>query len=302
MPSRSPSRPCRQRSVTAHLSHDPRFNVLFIIFQLDGIANRHQVSAPSTPPSGLKIEGLAASGTPGTPEVPSPLQVPFKAALSSSAPEVVTRPVQATDKERERLLYPGRINLTSEQPIHIAWSPETPSIPIALGARDGFTAETPRGFHPPLVGVLESVDIGLYQKPVMMACLTTSFKFSQLIPISMAMFPIHFDGAPRLPLSADPSSALGSPPASNTAMLSGPILDRTRSTARSPSPWERSLRRTSPTTAKPSPLCPSRPNPRGSIPPKSSPSIHGVTSCPPCSAKSRDLSTSGPASPSPRRT
>ena len=36
----------------------------------------------------------------------------MKASLSSSAP-VTTRTVTATDKEREKLLYPGRVNLTS---------------------------------------------------------------------------------------------------------------------------------------------------------------------------------------------
>jgi TolA-binding protein len=84
-------------------------------FQLDSIANQKQTSAPASPPSGLKTqapEGLTSSGTSGTPEVPSPLVL--KAALSSSAPEVVSRPIPTTDKERERLLYPGRINLTSE--------------------------------------------------------------------------------------------------------------------------------------------------------------------------------------------
>ena len=109
MHSRSPSRPCRQKLVSISSPYSP-FDV--VNFQLDSIANQRLTSAPASPPSGLKVqsaEGLA------TPEVPSPLVL--KAALSSSAPEVVSRPIPTTDKEREKLLYPGRINLTSERPL-----------------------------------------------------------------------------------------------------------------------------------------------------------------------------------------
>ena len=105
-----------QAKVCIELQLRSDFDVLN--FQLDSIANQKQASAPASPPPGLKLqstEGLASSGTSSISEVPSPHVL--KAALSSSAPDVVSRPIQTTDKERERLLYPGRINLTSEQPL-----------------------------------------------------------------------------------------------------------------------------------------------------------------------------------------
>ena len=66
--------------------------------------------------SKVHAEGYTSSDTAASsPELPSHV---LKAALStlSSAPYVGNRPVGATDKEREKLLYPGRVNLTSKHP------------------------------------------------------------------------------------------------------------------------------------------------------------------------------------------
>jgi hypothetical protein len=43
-----------------------------------------------------------------------PKAQPMKASLSSATPHVGTPLAKPTDKEREKLLYPGRVNLTSK--------------------------------------------------------------------------------------------------------------------------------------------------------------------------------------------
>jgi hypothetical protein len=98
------------------VSTDPFFDIAK--FQLDAIANQQPTGSPHP---GLKSQPLAEASTTqiapsvSTPQADLPSPLSLKATLSSAAPEVVNRPTQTNDKERERLLYPGRINLTSEQ-------------------------------------------------------------------------------------------------------------------------------------------------------------------------------------------
>jgi hypothetical protein len=86
-------------------SHPP-FHLAY--FKLDAISKPLDVEpshAPSTPSSAVQPTPLAS------------LAPVSKASLSSSAPRVCTPdlkgPVGATEREREKLLYPGRVNLTS---------------------------------------------------------------------------------------------------------------------------------------------------------------------------------------------
>ncbi|KAG6844653.1 Uracil-regulated protein 1 [Tephrocybe sp. NHM501043] len=77
--------------------------------QLDAISGASKTPAVPLEPR----HGRSTS----TEYIPSPSPIPIsniKASLASAAPHVGTPPSRATDKEREKLLYPGRVNLTSK--------------------------------------------------------------------------------------------------------------------------------------------------------------------------------------------
>ena len=83
-------------------------------FQVDSLSNKDAISTPSSPASrGTPIPGvrqtagsvLASDG---------PTVSPQNSTVSPSTSPAVTSPLQDRDKERERLLYPSRVLLTSK--------------------------------------------------------------------------------------------------------------------------------------------------------------------------------------------
>ncbi|KAF5377842.1 hypothetical protein D9615_006815 [Tricholomella constricta] len=100
--------------------------------QLDAITGATKTTA--TPLEPKLTHGRSASTVSVSSPPASPIDAP-KASLSSTEPPVGTPPpraVGATDKERERLLYPGRVNLTTYPDQHGI----TPH-PLNWGAADG---------------------------------------------------------------------------------------------------------------------------------------------------------------------
>ncbi|KAG6840447.1 hypothetical protein C0991_006623 [Blastosporella zonata] len=55
-----------------------------------------------------------------------------KASLASAEPHVGTPPLRASDREREKLLYPGRVNLTSKHVIAPRYDPPDRRAPCSL--------------------------------------------------------------------------------------------------------------------------------------------------------------------------
>lgn len=79
--------------------------------QLDAISDNNKVTTPLEPkPISSHSRSSSLDSTPASP----PRSQSLKPALSSATPQVEAPLVKPTDKEREKLLYPGRVNLTSE--------------------------------------------------------------------------------------------------------------------------------------------------------------------------------------------
>ncbi|KDR71226.1 hypothetical protein GALMADRAFT_75184 [Galerina marginata CBS 339.88] len=74
---------------------------------MQGIPN---LSTPSPAPS-LGVATTVVNGD--TQQLPSPAPEPHRTALVSSPPATGPKKAALTDKEREKLLYPGRVNLTT---------------------------------------------------------------------------------------------------------------------------------------------------------------------------------------------
>ncbi|TFK65709.1 hypothetical protein BDN72DRAFT_919974 [Pluteus cervinus] len=69
-----------------------------------------------TPLEPVKVNSEQSGSGATIPTAPPPRDVPVKVSLASAAPAVespASRPLGGNDKEREKLLYPGRVNLTT---------------------------------------------------------------------------------------------------------------------------------------------------------------------------------------------
>ena len=96
---------------------------------MDAITREGHTSSPLVP----KPEPVhSRNSSVDAPTISPPVPAPVKVSLSSAAPPVGTplsAAVGATDKEREKLLYPGRVNLTSElfiQLVPVEWKSVLP--------------------------------------------------------------------------------------------------------------------------------------------------------------------------------
>ncbi|TFK34396.1 GTP cyclohydrolase N terminal-domain-containing protein [Crucibulum laeve] len=85
---------------------------------------------PNVPTSTTSAPTISAPTAPATKETAPP----SVGGLTSSAPSLSTRPTGVSDKERERLLYPGRVNLTTYpdqhgiKPVPLSWGASDPSV------------------------------------------------------------------------------------------------------------------------------------------------------------------------------
>jgi hypothetical protein len=88
-----------------------------MMMQLDAITGNKKATTPLEPKPALdhgRSTSMASDGEVASSPVS---EGPPKASLSSAAPTVGTpkaKIIGGTDKEREKLLYPGRVNLTSK--------------------------------------------------------------------------------------------------------------------------------------------------------------------------------------------
>ncbi|KAF8956786.1 GTP cyclohydrolase N terminal-domain-containing protein [Flammula alnicola] len=82
--------------------------------KLDSLNIQNVTISPLEPKPG---QGISAGGAPGGTTVSAP-STPPRTTLVNAAPAVERMTGGLTDKEREKLLYPGRINLTSPHSLH----------------------------------------------------------------------------------------------------------------------------------------------------------------------------------------